>query len=62
MNFIYFGFLVYASIYAVPVKLDEVLWSKLDNYQNKTGISDEVKISIWQKSVNIRAGVRQGKF
>ena len=29
---------------------NESLWLKLTNYQNVTGISDNIKLSIWQQS------------
>ena len=71
MKFYFFG--IFASVTAChnqsaePVNFEQsqesnaTLWSKLKNYQNVTGISEETMMSIWQKSMNIRSGVRQGK-
>ena len=39
-----------------------MFYRKLEKYQNITGISDEAKTMIWQKSADIRAGVKQGYF
>ena len=40
----------------------EALWSKLVNYQNKTGLSDEKVNEIWQKSQDRKSVSQQGIF
>ena len=66
MKFLFIGIIAFAGSLALKINFDqsnesnEALWSKLRNYQNVTGISEEIMMSIWQKSVDIRAGVRQG--
>ena len=41
---------------------EEVLWSKLEYYQNKTGLSDEEVKEIWQKSQDRKSLSQQGIF
>ena len=40
---------------------NELLWAKLKNYQNFTGITDEKMIAIWEKSLEIESGAQQGE-
>ena len=67
MKFLFFGIFAFAGSFAVTINFDqsnestEALWSKLRNYQNVTGISEKTMMSIWQKSVDIRAGVLKGE-
>ena len=68
MKLLFFGVFAFAGSFAVQIDFDqsnesnEALWSKLRNYQNATGISEEIMMSIWQKSVDIRAGVFKGEW
>ena len=71
MKFYFFGIFTFVTAChnqsGGPVNFEQsqesnaTLWSKLKNYQNVTGIPEEIVMSIWQKSMNIRSGVRQGK-
>ena len=59
MNLIFFAL---NAVFAVPDNRIDELWLKLEKYQNITGISDEIKTMIWQKSASARAGIKQGHF
>ena len=52
-NMKFFFFILSTSIslgFDQTKESNESLWLKLTNYQNVTGISDNIKLSIWQQS------------
>ena len=59
MNLIFFAL---NAALAAPEYSTNELWLKLEKYQNITGISDEIKTMIWQKSASARTGIKQGHF
>ena len=61
MIFLIIHFFAYATSILAQSGNQTDLWGKLENFQNVTGISDEIKLSIWRKSGNIRTGVNQGE-
>ena len=78
MKFYFFGIFSFVTAchnqsaepvnFELPQESNATLWSKLKNYQNVTGISNDTMMAIWQKSINIRARTPdqhrggQGKF
>ena len=56
----FFGFAATLTAGDTNAERNEMLWAKLRNYQNITGISDEVVISVWHKSEDIIAGRNRG--
>ena len=56
----FFGFAATLTAGAEVAERNELLWTKLQNYQIVTGISNETMISLWQKSENMKAGKTQG--
>ena len=56
----FFGFAATLTAGVTVAERNELLWAKLRNYQNVTGISDEAVISVWHKSEDIRAGRNRG--
>ena len=56
MIFLILKFFGFATTLTAGVEIDqskELLWAKLQNYQNATGISDETLLSIWEKAENL---------
>ena len=56
----FFGFAATVAAGVTDVERNELLWAKLRNHQNITGISDDAVIQVWQKSEDIRDGRNRG--
>ena len=62
LNFFAFATLVQAQSGTIKSGSQTDLWTKLEDIQNVTGISDDKMLSIWRKTGNIRTGVSQGEI
>ena len=51
---------IMANLKSDNIEIHDYLLEKLQNFQNFTCISDETKLLIWQKSMDINAGKMQG--
>ena len=49
MDFKIFIFFSYTELFASVIERNETLWTKLNTFKAKTGISDDVMMSIWEK-------------
>ena len=60
MNLIIFELIV--TIAALPArdKSSGELWTKLNQYKEITGLSDESIMATWIKSIGVKADVKQG--
>ena len=55
--------LLFAYSNSLPVReQNEMLWAKLRHYQTVTGLPDDKIMAIWEKSLSINSGPKQGFY
>ena len=60
MNVIIFGLTVTIAASPALDKSSDEQWRKLNQYQEITGLSDEIIMAIWIKSIRTEADAKQG--